>query len=183
MTCCGNSAKSTFVGVVISYALIVVAAYYSCHYFSGRGAYLQLGAMFGTIMFTNVWMRILPPQRRMVAALKAGTAPNLEEAARAKQRSKHNTFIVIPVVFIMISNHYPITRTAARIIGLFCRSSCWWVGRRRRLFAGHEALASRRMTNALAIAIARARRPCYHSLRIPSCNQSCLPSKTFCASR
>ena len=96
-------------GVAISYALIVVAAYYSCHYFSGRGAYLQVGAMFGTIMFTNVWMRILPPQRRMVAALKAGAAPNLEEAARAKQRSKHNTFIVIPVVFMMISNHYPIT--------------------------------------------------------------------------
>jgi uncharacterized membrane protein len=45
----------------------------------------------------------------MVAALKAGTPPNLEEAARAKQRSKHNTFIVIPVVFVMISNHYPST--------------------------------------------------------------------------
>jgi uncharacterized membrane protein len=101
--------KIDLLGIVISYVLIVVAAYYSCHYFSGRGAYLQLGAMFGTIMFTNVWMRILPPQRRMVAALKAGTPPNLEEAARAKQRSKHNTFIVIPVVFLMISNHYPIT--------------------------------------------------------------------------
>jgi uncharacterized membrane protein len=101
--------KIELLGIVISYALIVVAAYYSSHYFSGRGAYLQLGAMFGTIMFTNVWMRILPPQRRMVAALKAGTPPNLAEAARAKQRSKHNTFIVIPVVFIMISNHYPVT--------------------------------------------------------------------------
>jgi len=101
--------KKDIAGVIISYALIVVAAYFSCKYFSGRGAYLQLGAMFGTIMFTNVWMRILPPQRRMVAALKAGTPPNFEEAARAKQRSKHNTFIVIPVVFIMISNHYPNT--------------------------------------------------------------------------
>jgi uncharacterized membrane protein len=101
--------KIDILGIVISYALIVVAAYYSCHYFSGRGAYLQVGAMFGTIMFLNVWMRILPPQRRMVAALKAGTPPNLEEAARAKQRSKHNTFIVIPVVFVMISNHYPST--------------------------------------------------------------------------
>ena len=101
--------KKDIVGIVISYALIVVVAYYSCNYFSGRGAYLQLGAMFGTLMFLNVWMRILPPQKRMVAALKAGTPPNLEEAARAKQRSKHNTFIVIPVVFIMISNHYPST--------------------------------------------------------------------------
>lgn len=104
-----NLCKNYLLGVVISYIFIVITAYISCRYFSGRGAYLQLGAMFGTIMFTNVWMRILPPQRRMVAALKAGTPPNLEEAARAKMRSKHNTFIVLPVVFIMISNHYPIT--------------------------------------------------------------------------
>jgi uncharacterized membrane protein len=101
--------RKDMVGVIISYALIVLTAYVACHYFSGRGAYLQLGAMFGTIMAANVWMRILPPQRRMVAALRAGTAPNFEESARAKKRSKHNTFIVIPVVFIMISNHYPIT--------------------------------------------------------------------------
>jgi len=101
--------KKDIVGIIISYALIVVAAYFSCRYFSGRGAYLQLGAMFGTIMVANVWMRILPAQRRMVAALKAGAQPNLEEGARAKKRSKHNTFIVLPVVFIMISNHYPNT--------------------------------------------------------------------------
>jgi len=101
--------RNDLVGIFISYALIVATAYISCHYFSGRGAYLQLGAMFGTIMAANVWMRILPPQRRMVAALRAGTSPNLEEAAHAKKRSKHNTFIVLPVVFIMISNHYPIT--------------------------------------------------------------------------
>jgi uncharacterized membrane protein len=101
--------RNYLVGVIISYVLIVVAAYFSCRYFSGRGAYLQLGAMFGTIMVANVWMLILPAQRRMVAALRAGTPPNLEEGARAKLRSKHNTFIVIPVVFIMISNHYPST--------------------------------------------------------------------------
>jgi uncharacterized membrane protein len=98
--------KNEAAGVIISYALIVVAAYFSCHYFSGRGAYLQVGSMFGTIMAANVWMRILPAQRRMVAALKAGTQPNLAEGARAKARSKHNTFIVVPVVFLMISNHY-----------------------------------------------------------------------------
>jgi uncharacterized membrane protein len=101
--------RKDIVGIVISYALIVGTAYFSCHYFSGRGAYLQLGAMFGTIMVANVWQIILPAQRRMVAALKAGTQPNLAEGARAKKRSKHNTFIVIPVVFIMISNHYPST--------------------------------------------------------------------------
>jgi uncharacterized membrane protein len=98
--------KNHTAGVMICYALIVVAAYFSCKYFSGRGAYLQIGAMMGTIMTANVWMRILPAQRRMVAALKAGQEVNLTEAARAKNRSKHNTFIVIPVVFTMISNHY-----------------------------------------------------------------------------
>jgi uncharacterized membrane protein len=95
------------IGLAISYALIVATAWVNCKYFSGRAAYLQLGAMFGTIMAANVWMRILPAQRRMVAALKAGQQPNLEEGARAKARSKHNTFIVISVVFTMISNHYP----------------------------------------------------------------------------
>ncbi len=100
-------------GVAISYALKVAAAYFSCKYFTGRGAYLQVGAMMGTIMAANVWMRILPAQRRMVAALKAGTPPDLAEGARAKARSKHNSFIVVPVVFMMISNHYPGTYGSA----------------------------------------------------------------------
>ena len=55
---------------------------------------MQIGAMLGTLMTANVWMRILPPQRRMVAALKAGQEPDLTEGVRAKTRSKHNTFIV-----------------------------------------------------------------------------------------
>jgi len=99
--------KNEIAGVIISFALTVVAAWISCRYFSARGAYLQVGAMMGTIMAANVWMRILPAQRRMVAALKEGRGPNLAEGARAKARSKHNSFIVIPVVFLMISNHYP----------------------------------------------------------------------------
>jgi uncharacterized membrane protein len=99
---CRNQA----LGVTICYVLIVVAAYYSCKYFSGRAAYLQLGAMMGTVMTANVFMRILPAQRRMVAALKAGQKADLTEGEQAKKRSKHNTFIAMPVVFIMISNHY-----------------------------------------------------------------------------
>lgn len=98
--------KNDWFGIAVCYALVVLSAYVSCKYFSGRGAYMQLGAMMGTIMAANVWMRILPAQRRMVAALKAGTPPDLNEGARAKTRSKHNSFIVLPVVFIMISNHY-----------------------------------------------------------------------------
>ncbi len=60
-------------------------------------------------MVVNVWMRILPAQRQMIAALKEGDAARRRLAARAKLRSKHNTFMVVPVVFTMISNHFPVS--------------------------------------------------------------------------
>src|SRR5258707_289810 len=98
--------KNEPVGIVVSFVLVTALAWFLGRYFTGRAAYLQLGAMFGTIMTANVWMRILPAQRRMVAALKAGTEPDQAEALRAKTSSKHNTFLVVPVVFMMISNHF-----------------------------------------------------------------------------
>ena len=58
-------------------------------------------------MAANVWLHILPSQKKMIAALNAGRKPDERLAARAKLRSKQNTFMVVPVVFIMISNHYP----------------------------------------------------------------------------
>jgi uncharacterized membrane protein len=94
---------------VVAYALVVGAAYLSAHVLAGRAAYIHVGAMFGTIMAANVWMRILPAQRRMIAAVKEGRAPDPAEGARAKLRSKHNTFMVVPAVFTMISNHYPVS--------------------------------------------------------------------------
>jgi uncharacterized membrane protein len=100
-------ARNETVGTVISYALIVAAAYGLSRVFSGRAAYIHVGAILGTLMTLNVWMRILPAQRKMVAALAAGQPPDLALGARAKQRSKHNTFMVVPVVFTMISNHFP----------------------------------------------------------------------------
>jgi uncharacterized membrane protein len=93
---------------VVAYALIVGLIYLSTHFISGRAAYLHLGATFGTIMVANVWMHILPAQRRMIAAAKEGRTPDASDAARAKLRSKHNTFMAVPVVFTMISNHYPV---------------------------------------------------------------------------
>jgi uncharacterized membrane protein len=63
--------------------------------------------MFGTIMAANVWMRILPGQRRMIAAAREGKQPDEKLADRAKLRSKHNTFMVVPLIFTMISNHFP----------------------------------------------------------------------------
>jgi uncharacterized membrane protein len=74
---------------------------------SGRAAYIHVGAMFGTIMAANVWMRILPAQKKMIAAIKEGRKPDESLAAQAKFRSKQNTFMAVPVVFIMISNHFP----------------------------------------------------------------------------
>ncbi|HKS09087.1 MAG TPA: urate hydroxylase PuuD [Pyrinomonadaceae bacterium] len=92
---------------VVAYVLIVALAYGLTQVFSARAAYIHLGAIFGTIMAANVWMHILPSQRKMIAALNEGRKPDERLAARAKLRSKQNTFMAVPVVFIMISNHYP----------------------------------------------------------------------------
>ncbi len=91
----------------VAFVLVVAAAYGLSRLLSARAAYMHVGAMFGTIMAANVWMRILPAQRKMVAALQSGGTPDATLAARAKLRSKHNTFLVVPLVFLMISNHFP----------------------------------------------------------------------------
>ena len=91
----------------VAYVLIVVFAFGLTRVFSARAAYLHIGAMFGTIMAANVWMHILPAQKRMIAALNEGQKPDERLSAQAKLRSKQNTFMAVPVVFIMISHHYP----------------------------------------------------------------------------
>jgi len=93
-----------------AFALLITAAaaWGLTHVFSGRAAYIHLGAIFGTIMTVNVWMRILPAQRRMLAAAAAGEKFDASAGAQAKLRSKHNTFMAVPVVFLMLSNHYPV---------------------------------------------------------------------------
>jgi uncharacterized membrane protein len=89
--------------------LLIVAAILACHLFSGRGAFLQVGAMTGTIMVANVAMVIMPGQRRMVEAMKAGREPDPRDGRWGKQRSVHNTYLTLPVLFLMISPHYPMT--------------------------------------------------------------------------
>jgi uncharacterized membrane protein/plastocyanin len=76
---------------------------------SGRAAYIHVGGLLGTIMVANVWMRILPGARKMVAALEKGQEPDLGLGALGKQRSLHNGYMHFPVIFIMISNHFPST--------------------------------------------------------------------------
>lgn len=92
------------------FALIMTAAFSwgLLHVFSGRAAYIHMGAIFGTIMTANVWSRILPSQRKMIAAAAAGASFDAALGAQAKLRSKHNTFMAVPVVFLMLSNHYPV---------------------------------------------------------------------------
>ncbi len=88
--------------------MTAAAAWGLMHVLSGRAAYIHVGAIFGTIMTLNVWMRILPAQRRMIAAAAAGEKFDASLGAQAKLRSKHNTFLAVPVVFLMLSNHFPV---------------------------------------------------------------------------
>ncbi|GIZ53659.1 urate hydroxylase PuuD [Noviherbaspirillum aridicola] len=94
---------------IVMYALIVLAAFVLSKLLSGRAAYLHVGAMIGTIMVANVLMVIIPGQRRMVDAMKAGKSPDPVYGQRGKQRSVHNNYFTLPVLFIMISNHYAMT--------------------------------------------------------------------------
>jgi uncharacterized membrane protein len=91
----------------VAFLLIIGATVAMSRVFSTRATYIHVGAIFGTIMVMNVWMRILPPQRRMIAAAAKGEPFDASLAAGAKERSKHNTFMAIPTTFIMISNHFP----------------------------------------------------------------------------
>jgi uncharacterized membrane protein len=100
--------RSEALFAVFSLLMIALLAWGLMHVFSGRAAYIHLGALLGTIMTANVWFRILPSQRKMVAAAAAGSQFDASLSAQAKLRSKHNTFMAVPVVFIMISNHFPV---------------------------------------------------------------------------
>ena len=91
------------------YALLVVAAFGFQQVFSARAAYIQVGAIIGTIMVWNVFFVIIPGQRRMVEAIRAGRTPDPEPGKRGKQRSVHNNYFTLPVLFIMVSNHFPFT--------------------------------------------------------------------------
>lgn len=93
----------------ISFALLVGTAYGLTRLFDGRAAFLQFGAMLGTIMATNVAHVIIPGQRRMLAATRAGEPVDTSDGERAKARSIHNHYLTLPVLFTMLSNHFPST--------------------------------------------------------------------------
>jgi uncharacterized membrane protein len=96
------------------YAVLVAAAFGLDQVFSARGAYLHVGAIIGTAMVGNVFFVIIPNQRKVVAALKAGEVPDPALGKAAKARSLHNNYMTLPVLFIMISPHYAMTFGAGR---------------------------------------------------------------------
>jgi uncharacterized membrane protein len=102
--------KDRLLGVIVG-LYVVTAAWLACHIFAGRAAYLIVGAMLATIMSANVFFVIIPGQRKMVNAMLKGEAPNPIYGKRGKQRSVHNTYFTLPVVFAMLSNHYAMTYT------------------------------------------------------------------------
>jgi uncharacterized membrane protein len=93
---------------LVGYVFLVALTYGFTHVFSGRGAFTQIGALIGTIMVANVFLIIIPYQRKTVAALIAGREPNPEWGDEGKRRSVHNNYLTLPVVFLMIANHYPL---------------------------------------------------------------------------
>ena len=91
------------------FAFIVFCAWALSHVFGARAAYLHVGAIMGTMMAANVFVHIIPGQKRVIAAIRAGQAPDPAPGIIGKQRSVHNTYFTLPVLFTMISNHYPMT--------------------------------------------------------------------------
>jgi uncharacterized membrane protein len=101
--------RNELVLALVMYVLLVAAAWGYAQVFGGRAAYIHVGALIGTIMVWNVFFQIIPGQKKMVAALRAGQPVDPRPGVIGKQRSVHNTYFTLPVLFIMISNHYPMT--------------------------------------------------------------------------
>jgi uncharacterized membrane protein len=110
---CRSGSGNAAIGVAW-FILLLFAAYVLDRTFQSRAAYLHVGAMIGTAMVANVFFIIIPNQRKVVADLIAGRTPDPALGAAAKQRSLHNNYMTLPVLFIMISNHYPMTYGADR---------------------------------------------------------------------
>ncbi len=101
--------QKAFIGHILTITWLIVITYILCKTISGRAAYIHIGAMLGTWMAANVFMRIIPRQVKMVEASKRGEEVNQEWGKNAKNRSTHNTYFTLPVIFIMLSNHFPQT--------------------------------------------------------------------------
>jgi len=100
--------RDTLLAAIV-FVFVIFADWLLFQLFSARAAYLHVGAMMGSIMVANVFFHIIPGQKSMVAEIRAGQTPDPKYGVIGKQRSVHNTYFTLPVLFIMISNHYPMT--------------------------------------------------------------------------
>ena len=106
--CRALEGRETLLAALV-FVFVIAASWLLFHVFSARAAYIHVGAMIGTMMVANVFFHIIPGQRRMVADIRAGREPDPRPGIIGKQRSVHNTYFTLPVLFTMISNHYPMT--------------------------------------------------------------------------
>jgi uncharacterized membrane protein len=106
--CRSRVAEHELAFVIGGYVFLVGLTYAFTHVLSGRGAFNQIGAIIGTIMVANVFLVIIPNQKKTVAALLAREAPDPKLGKVGKQRSVHNNYLTLPVIVLMISNHYPL---------------------------------------------------------------------------
>lgn len=109
LLCRSPLARDDRIFAAVLFLLVTLLAWSLCQLFGGRGAYIHFGAVLGTIMVANVAHVIIPGQRKMVAAAARGEAPDPAPGIKAKQRSVHNTYFTLPVLFVMISNHYALS--------------------------------------------------------------------------
>jgi uncharacterized membrane protein len=109
MLCRSPVGRSGPAMAAVTFALLTLLAWELTRLLGGRAAFIHVGASIGTIMAANVFFVIIPGQRRMVEAMRSGGAPDPADGLRGKQRSVHNNYFTLPVVFIMISNHYAAT--------------------------------------------------------------------------
>jgi len=107
--CKSPLANSEVALAAVGFAFVMAMAFFFQQMFSGRGALLHTGALMGTIMTGNVFMNIIPNTKIVVADLIAGRAPDPKYGKQAKTRSTHNNYLTLPVLFLMISGHYPMT--------------------------------------------------------------------------
>jgi uncharacterized membrane protein len=113
--------KNGIVLGVVLFVYILLAAFAFTQVFNGRAAFLHTGAMIATWMSASVFFIIIPNQKKVVAELLAGRSPDPKLGKEAKLRSTHNNYLTLPVIFLMLSNHYPLawsSRYAVAIIGL-----------------------------------------------------------------
>ena len=95
--------------MALSLLAALALVYFSTKYLAGRAAFIHVGATFGSCMAGNVFLHIVPSQRELVKATEAGRDQDMSLSNGAKQRSIHNNYMTFPLLFIMISNHYPST--------------------------------------------------------------------------